>query len=134
MSEAVHETLAFEMTVAAVICVNTATALYSICTEAPPWMERLEAAFLLFFMAEMALRIKHHGRAYFRSAWAWLDTLIIVLSLLPMLGVGVSALRVGRFARLIHIGRHLTGLRVVRLAAMAHWRLTAGRGIKLVIH
>jgi|SRR5882757_6781089 len=132
MSEALHEKLSFEMTVAAVIVVNSITAVYAMLAEEPEWVEHFETACLLFFAVEIGLRIKHHGRAFFRSAWSWVDTGIIALSLLPILGVGVSILRVGRLARLVHLGRHIAGLRVFRLVALAHWRMTQG-GTRLVI-
>jgi hypothetical protein len=56
-----------------------------------------------------------------------------------MLGSAFSALRVARLAklaRLVHVGRHLSGLRAWRLVAPAmarlHWRWYAP-GIPLVI-
>lgn len=126
MSEATHEKLGFELTVAAVILTNTVASIYMLLAEEAEWLEHFETACLIFFVCELALRIKHHGLAFFQSPWSWLDTGIIVLSLLPILGVGVSVLRVGRMARFVHLGRHIAGLRAFRLLALAHWRLTQG--------
>jgi voltage-gated sodium channel len=133
MSNPLHEKFGFELTVAAVIVLNTTVAVYALLAEEPEWLDHVETACLAFFVLELLLRIKHHGLDFFRSAWSWVDSLIIVLSLLPFLGVGLSVLRVGRLARLVHLGRHISGLRAYRLLALAHWRATHEGEIQLVI-
>jgi ion transport protein len=95
------------------------------------WEEPLalvEDACLLFFSLEMALKIHWQRRAFWRSRWNLFDLGVTVLAALPMLLVGVDmgVLRVARAARLLHVGRHLTTLRMLRFAAFAavkaHWR------------
>lgn len=118
MEPALHERAAFEVTVAAVIAANTATAIYSMAGGEGVWPEHFETACLVFFCLELLLRIRHHGTAFFRSPWSWIDLAIITVSLLPILGASVSVLRVGKIARLFHLGRHIVGSPMSRL--MAH--------------
>lgn len=122
-----HEKPVFEATVATVIVANSVTSVYAMLGDAPVWMEHFETGCLVFFVAELALRVKHHGWNFFRSAWSWLDIVIIALALLPVIGESISVLRAGRLARLIHLVRHLAGLRILHLAAMAHWRASGMR-------
>jgi hypothetical protein len=94
-----------------------------------------ETSCLAFFGVEMAVAMYAEGRAFWRSRWNLFDLTVTVLAALPMLLMGMDlgilrVARVARVARLLHLGRHISGLRLlpqlVRLAALAHWRLKFG--------
>jgi voltage-gated sodium channel len=101
-------------------------------------LARVEDACLLFFSVEMALKIYWERRGFWRSRWNVFDLAVTVLAALPMVLVGVDMgiLRVARVARLFHLGRHLSTLRLLRYAVFAavkaHWRYRV-RGLPLVI-
>jgi hypothetical protein len=120
MSDHAHPP-ALELTVAGVIVANTGLMLWGFADhEHEHLIEHLETACLVFFGLELMVRLWLQRWSFFRSPWCIADSVIIVLSLLPMLGAGVTMLRVGRLARLAHLGRHLTLLRVGRLVVLAH--------------
>jgi hypothetical protein len=99
-------------------------------------LDHVEMACWLFFWLELGLRMRRERWGFFRSPWSVGDLVIMTLSGLPMLGSGMSILRVARLARVFHLGRHWTHLRLLRVAAYtaakAHWRVTA-QGVPLVI-
>jgi phosphate/sulfate permease len=47
------------------------------------------------------------------SRWNTVDAVIILLALLPVVGGGIAVLRVARLARMAHLTRHVTGLRLL---------------------
>jgi voltage-gated sodium channel len=69
-------------------------------------------ACLLFFVAELALRLRASRRRFFRDKWNCFDTAVIAASCLPVLGVDASLLRLARLARLVHLVRHISHLRL----------------------
>lgn len=110
---------AFDLAVASVIVVNTGLLAWAWLDPArEEIIDHIETVCLAFFVVELALRIRGHGLRFFRTGWGVADTLIIGLSLLPLLGVDVSLLRVARLARVFHLGRHITHLRLLRLIPM----------------
>jgi hypothetical protein len=54
-----------------------------------------------------------------------------------LVGMDLSLVRVARVARLFHLGRHISGLRLlpqaIRLAAIARWRWMFGHTAELRI-
>lgn len=139
MSE--HHPPAFEAVVAGVIVANTALLLWPLLDDTHEVLiDHIETACLLFFAVELLIRIRNHGWSFFRRPWCVADTAIIMLSVLPVLGASVSLLRVGRLARLVHLSRHISGLRVFRLFLFtklvmhARWRMAVGTdGPQLII-
>lgn len=107
---------AFEAASTTVIVTNTAVVVWSLLDHRhEQQLEHLETVCLAFFALELAVRMRMHGWSFVRRPWCIADTVIIGLSLVPMLGAGVAVLRVGRLARLVHLARHVSGLRVLRL-------------------
>jgi voltage-gated sodium channel len=80
------------------------------------FIEPLHTGFLVFFCIELAWRVRAAGsiRGFVRSGWNIFDTVVIVLSLMPVfLPVGGDSwLRTARAARIIHSLRHASHLRV----------------------
>jgi voltage-gated sodium channel len=76
-----------------------------------------EAACLIFFGVEMLAKMRHQRRGFWRSRWNLFDVTVIMLAALPMLvaGADLSVLRVARVARLFHLGRHVSNLRLLDL-------------------
>ncbi len=105
-----HQTL-LDRIVLAVIIVNTVVLAWDFLDEGhEEFIEIIDVAILLFFVVEIALRIKAAGRQFWRNGWLVFDIIVIALALLP-LGANAFALRVLRGARLAHFGRHLPHLR-----------------------
>ena len=100
----------FEMAVCAVIGINTGL----IVPEG--WHEYIEAACLVFFVIELLLRLRGLGwKQFLRSPWCLFDSTVIGLAWLPLIGVDVTLLRIARLARLVHLSRHVSQLRWVRV-------------------
>ena len=123
-----------------VIVVN---AIIAVCSEIDHTYEHVwmlgEAACLIFFGVEMAIKIRQQRSRFWRSKWNVFDLTVVVLAALPMLmfGTDLGILRVARLARLFHLGRHISGLRLVpqaiRLGALARWRMKFGHTAELRI-
>jgi voltage-gated sodium channel len=122
-----------------VIVVNAGIALTTFLHH--EWEEPLalvEESCLAFFSVEMALKMYWQRTAFWRSKWNLFDLVVTVLAVLPLLLVGLDmgVLRVARAARVLHVGRHVSTLRAMRLAVFAavklHWRYCVGR-VPLVI-
>lgn len=107
----------FEYAVAGVIAVNTGLLVWSLIDSAhAEIIEHIETLCLAFFVVELVLRLRSHGwRRFIKSPWCMFDSSVIALSLMPVLGVDVSLLRIARLARLAHLGRHFSHLRLLRL-------------------
>jgi voltage-gated sodium channel len=102
-----------ERAVTAAILANTAVLVRSYLDHAhEPITEHLHVAFLLLFVAELAWRWRAAGRRFWRSPWNCFDAGVVLLALLPVLGVGVTLLRVARLAPAL---RHVSRLRLADL-------------------
>jgi hypothetical protein len=113
--------------VTGVIVVNTGLLLWSVVGH-NEWADRLETLCIAFFVGEILWRLRCDGwrpLVFLRQRWNCFDTVVIVLALTPGLGVGVTLLRVARLARIVHLGRHITHLRLVRLVTRHHDEMTA---------
>jgi hypothetical protein len=75
--------------------------------------ERIDTCFLVFFLVEFVIRLKRAGWRWLTQPWNLLDATIILVALLPVVGDGITVLRLARAARLLHLGRHTSHLRVV---------------------
>lgn len=107
----------FEQLVTAVIGVNSVLLLWELF-EDNEITERIESACLLFFVAELVVRWRRHRWnliAFGRNPWNAFDVVVIGLSLLPLLGVDASLLRLARLSRTLHWLRHISHLRLVPL-------------------
>lgn len=106
----------FERAVRVAIVANTAVLVASFVddTHEQLW-EPVHTGFLMFFAVEIAVRFAGAGysaRRFLSDRWNCIDAAVVGLSLLPVLGVGVTLLRVARLARVVHTLRHASGLRV----------------------
>jgi voltage-gated sodium channel len=107
----------FEKLCAAVILTNTGLLVWAQFDGAhEELLKHIESVCLAFFVVELVVRIRSHGwRRFVRSPWCVFDSTIIALALLPVLGADVSLLRVARLARVVHLMRHASHMRLLRL-------------------
>jgi voltage-gated sodium channel len=75
--------------------------------------ERIDTCFLVLFLVEFAVRLRRAGWRWLTHPWNLFDAIIILVALLPVVGDGITVLRLARAARLLHLGRHTSHLRVV---------------------
>jgi voltage-gated sodium channel len=75
--------------------------------------ERIDTCFLVFFLVELVVRLKRAGWRWLTQPWNLLDATIIGVALLPVVGDGITVLRIARVAKLLHLGRHASHFRVV---------------------
>jgi hypothetical protein len=83
--------------------------------------ERIDTAFLVLFAVELAVRLRRAGWRWLTRPWNLLDTIVIVVALLPAVGDGITVLRLARAARLLHLGRHtiyMTGRSTIQTRAL----------------
>lgn len=104
----------FERLVMAVILVNTAVILIDASGIKWPWLTAIDLACSLFFIVEMALKMRHDGvLGYWRRGWNILDGTLVLLSVpsivasfLPVTDLSflliLRLLRAFRFFRVIH--------------------------------
>ena len=59
------------------------------------------------------------SRCFLIGRWNCFDAAVIALSTMPILGVDASLLRVARMARMVHLMRHASHLRLSRLLVPA---------------
>ena len=108
-----------------VIVFNLAVA---VCSEIDRPHEELwavvESACLVFFGLEMLVKLACQRRGFWRDRWNLFDLTVIALAALPLLvaGADLGVLRVARVARVFHLGRHVSNLRLLaRWRAALHW-------------
>jgi hypothetical protein len=80
--------------------------------------ETIDAALLVFFAVEIAIRIVLAVKRRRWDAWLAFDAVIVALAVLPF-----GVIPVVRVARLAHLGRHVAHLRhvtIVRVEKLAH--------------
>jgi len=65
-------------------------------------LHMIDIAFLLFFVAELSLRIFAEGGSFFKGKWNLFDFAIVMVSLLPFVG-NLSALRALRILRALRL-------------------------------
>ena len=106
----------FERLTTAAIVVNVAlVGAAQVVTEHEEILEAAHNGILAFFAVELCLHLRAHGWRWLRRPWHAFDAALIVASVLPVLGVDAGLLRMARAARLVHLGKHVSGLRVLRL-------------------
>jgi hypothetical protein len=81
--------------------------------------DQVEHIITAMFLAELVCKVARQRLAYFHQPWQAFDAVVIALALLPALPVGVALLRTARLARLLHLARHVSQVRIVRLAREA---------------
>jgi hypothetical protein len=115
----------FDQLVAGVIAANAALVVAGLVVGGhETTFEVAHTTILVFFVCELTFRLRGAGwRAgrWLRRPWNAFDTAVILLSFLPVLGVGVTLLRVARLARVVHLTRHVAHLRLARLYAEGSW-------------
>jgi hypothetical protein len=106
----------FDHAVAGVIVANTGSLAAGLVVDGhESAFEMAHTGFVGFFAIELALRLRAGGWRFLRRPLNAFDTLVIVLSTLPVLGIDASLLRLARLARLVHLVRHISHLRLIRL-------------------
>jgi voltage-gated sodium channel len=113
-NDGIEETSTFEKVVLVTIAANTAVLVWGLCDHHhEELIDPMHTGFLVFFVVELLLRLRAAGslRGFLGSGWNVFDSVVIGLSLLPVLGVGVTLLRVARGARVLHSLRHVSHLR-----------------------
>jgi Ion transport protein len=109
-----HGVSRFEAVVPAAILANSAVLGWGWIDHARDVAaERIDTCFLLFFGVELAVRLRRAGWRWLTQPCTLLDAIIILVALLPVVGDGITVLRLARCARLLHLGRHASHLRVV---------------------
>lgn len=114
LNDGIEATSTFEKVVLVTIAANTAVLVWGLCDHHhEELIDPMHTAFLAFFVVELLLRLRAAGslRGFVSSGWNVFDSVVIGLSLLPVLGVGVTLLRVARGARVLHSLRHVSHLR-----------------------
>jgi voltage-gated sodium channel len=105
------------------ICANAAVFVWSLADPSHADVaDMAEHAITALFVFEFGWRWHAaRWRLAFLHGWHLFDMVVIALSLLPMLpGAAVLRLaRLARLAKLLHVARHATQLRVLKLAARA---------------
>jgi len=92
----------FQLLTAAVIVANAAYVTLDSYGVLPEAAQQVDQVFLLYFCAEMALKIAAHRGQFFKNAWNIFDLLVILPSLIPALGV-LSVARIFRVIRLLRL-------------------------------
>jgi hypothetical protein len=107
----------FDPVVAGVIVFNTVVLVASLIVDGHESLfEVVHNLVLAFFVVELLVRLRQAGARRFLIGWGnSFDAIVIALSFLPVLGVDASLLRVARLARLVHLMRHASHLRLSRL-------------------
>jgi hypothetical protein len=108
MSKLVHHV------VTAAIAVNLPVALLVELTE-NELAERIDAALLAFFAAEITIRVAYAVKRRRWDSWLAFDAVIVALAVLPF-----GVIPVVRAARLAHLGRHVAHLRHATIARAVH--------------
>jgi voltage-gated sodium channel len=113
-SDRAHGMSRFEAVVPAAILVNSVVLGWGWIDHAHDVAaERIDTCFLVFFLVELVVRLKRAGWRWLTQPWNLLDATIILVALLPVVGDGITVLRLARVAKLLHLGRHASHLRVV---------------------
>ena len=105
----------FDQLVGAVIVANTAVLGWQLVDHRHEFaFEVVHHVILAVFFLELVTRLAvgNWGK------WETFDAAVIGLSFLPILGGGLLVLRVARLARLLHLGRHASNLRLIRVPAL----------------
>jgi Ion transport protein len=114
-----HALSRFEKVALAAIIANTIVLLWGLIDHHHEHLlARCEYGFLLFFVAELGVRLHAVGwrpHHFLARPWNAFDTAVIALAFLPVLGVSVTLLRVARLARVVHTLRHTSHLRLADL-------------------
>ncbi|WP_170929040.1 ion transporter [Mycobacterium paraense] len=76
--------------------------------------EAVHAVIVVLFMVELVARLAADGWQFFSRPFNGFDTVVILVSALPLVGVDASLLRLARVARLMHLARHAAHLRLLR--------------------
>lgn len=114
----------FDRIVVAAIIMTPLIFVWELCDrDMEETLAAIDTGILGFFVIELAVRVKHAGRKWYRDPWIWFDAVIIGLALLP-LGEDMLALRLMRACRLAHMGRHLPHLRHI---PALRWLFVVGR-------
>ena len=84
-------------------------------------LERLNEAFLAFFVVEVGIRVAAYGRRpqdFFRSGWNIFDFVVVAAAFVPGVRDSSTLLRLARLLRVVRIVRVLPDLRVLLQAVL----------------
>ena len=112
MNDRAHAgTMQFDRVALAAILANTVVLAWGWLDQAHGLAaERMDTCFLVFFLIELFTRLRRAGWRWLRQPWNLFDASIILLALLPVVGDGITILRMARVAKLVHLGRHISHL------------------------
>ncbi|GAA4249029.1 ion transporter [Azospirillum formosense] len=77
-----------------------------------PLLSALDTVILIAFTAELALRIGHQGRAFFRDGWNLFDFVVVAITLAPV-GPEIMVLRTLRVLRVFRLVTVMPRLRMI---------------------
>lgn len=116
------ETPLVQRAVIAAICANAVTlgleTSDTAMARAGGLLEALDAAFLAFFVVELALRLAAHGARFFRDPWSVFDLAVVAIALLPATGP-LSVLRALRVLRVLRLVSAIPSMRRVVAGLLA---------------
>jgi voltage-gated sodium channel len=76
----------------------------------------LDRSILLYFLAEIALRVAARGRSFFKEGWNWFDLTVVAVCMLP---AGTGYLAAIRLLRVLRILRLLTAVPKLQILVTA---------------
>jgi Ion transport protein len=122
MSDMHGNTAQFERLVLVVIGLNAVVLVASLIIDGHErQFDGVHNAILAFLALEPLVRVRRvrwRVHTWLRRPGNLFGTAVIALSFLPALGVDASLLRVARLARLVHLMRHASHLRLSRLLVL----------------
>jgi voltage-gated sodium channel len=106
----------FQQVVIGVIVLNAITlglqTSRSVTAEHGELLMALDRAALVFFVAEIGLRLYAHGRAFFRDPWSLFDLVVVGIALVPAIGP-FAVLRTLRVLRVLRLFTAIPAMRRV---------------------
>jgi Ion transport protein len=123
MSERAHgHTSRLDQVVLAVIAANAVALVAGLVVDGHERMfESVHDGIVVFFLVELAARLRAHGWRFLRRPLNAFDAAAILVSAVPLAGVDPSLLRLARAARLVHFARHAGHLRVTPWLRLDHF-------------
>jgi hypothetical protein len=121
----------FDRIVVGAIIANALVALVGFIDHADELaLDRVDTFFLVFFLVELLVRLRHGGWRWLRQPWNTVDAGIILLALCPVVGDSILILRIAKTAKLFHLGRHVVHLRIA--ARLGRWiNVTRGQHVAI---
>ncbi len=126
----------FERVVILVIGLNAALLVANLLIDGHENLfETLDLVIVWFFVGETGVRIRQRVRAagwrtLHRDRWLLFDVILVLVAIAPV-GVNLTALRVVKTAKILHLGKHISHLR--HALSLRAFGLLARRSVRRVI-